>query len=581
MITLPAFWTGNAIAEDSLIHLVRSRHFVSQLVAGELYPRWLAGVNDGLGSPIMFFYGPVPYYITAMFRPLASGDLEGWHQLGLAASLAVIASGYAAYVWLRKLGSGSAALIGALLYMGEPYHLAVDLYQRFAFAELWGFVWVPLVLWNVHRVVEGYKTAILGLSASYALLIMTHLPTTLLFSLVPPLYALSLASSGGKVRAGSKAVGAMLLGVGLSAVYLVPAVLLQSSVQTSAMSSGKFYFANNFLFHFPDFISSFGESQNYLNMVMGRVIIVIAGAYVLGRRLLCIPEVRLARFWMSVGAAAFFMLLPLSRPVWELLPVLQKIQFPCRFGCVLALSMAALLTLWLGVAGRLLSRANIALLAIISLIGVSEAVPVFKQYLNYPIWSRQPSLDWLRIQMARNGESTVVEAAQLASCTDFLPLSSPLDLFGAQFGVVSSLVLLRSLAAVPDVVVAPATQQPSQLSLRQISPRHLVLTVQSRIPLLLRIRQFYFPGWEATVRGQSKGLKIQPSRPFGMIELESPAGNHSIDLVLQAEPAEYAGRLVSLFSFIIFFACWARLRYLARRGRSLFAIRPELEEHGN
>lgn len=87
LVTLPVFWSGNVIGDDSLHHLVRARHFIDHLVAGELYPRWLGGLNDGLGSPVMFFYGPVPYYLTALFRPLVGSDPEGWHQLGLAAAL--------------------------------------------------------------------------------------------------------------------------------------------------------------------------------------------------------------------------------------------------------------------------------------------------------------------------------------------------------------------------------------------------------------------------------------------------------------------------------------------------------------
>jgi len=201
-LTMPAGWSGFVTTTDSLNHLIMSRHFADQLWSGDLYPRWLHEMNAGLGSPVFQFYAPVSFYITALFRPLLGHDPEGWHQLGLAASLAVIASGFTAYAWLARLAGGRAALIGAVLYMSAPYHLAIDLYQRFFFAELWGFVWMPLVMLYARASMRGGAGALAGLAVSYALLIMTHLPTTLLFSWVPIAYVPSHMSCGWRSPAG-------------------------------------------------------------------------------------------------------------------------------------------------------------------------------------------------------------------------------------------------------------------------------------------------------------------------------------------------------------------------------------------
>lgn len=571
--TLPAFWTGSVFTDDSLKHLVMSRHFIDQLAAGELYPRWLGGLNDGLGSPVMFFYGPVPDYMTALFRPLAGSDPEGWHQLCLAAALAVLASGFSAYAWLQRLGNDSAALIGAISYMATPYHLTVALYQRFAFAELWGFVWMPLVLWLVHAVLERRRGAGFGLAVSYALLIMTHLPTTLLFSLIPPLYALCLAKTECRVRVSATVVGAMLLGLGMSSVYLVPALLLQPYVQLKAMESGQFYFGNNFLFYGPRFIPELDALLKYQGVVNGGSFMVLMGAYGLGKRLLPLSGERVARFWVLVGATAFFMVLQLSKPVWELLPMVQKVQFPWRFGTVLTLSMAALLTLWLGAAGQLLSRTNVALLVIVGLVGLMEFVPiVVKEYLTYPDWSREPSLDWLEDQMAPKGAFVkgMVGAAKVGSYTDFLPNGVDPGLLGDP---VKSFITLRTLASAPEVDVVKPASGMSLLQINHMTSRHLVLAVQSETPVTLQVRQFYFPGWVATVRGETTELKVRPSRPSGLIEVDVPAGRHDIDLVLKAGPAERSGRIISLISVIVFWAGWARLRYLARGGSRFFPVR--------
>lgn len=563
LLTLPAFWTGNVLGADALSHLVLSRHFIDQLAGGEPYPRWLVGLNGGLGSPVMFFYGPVPYYITSLFRPLVGYDPEGWHQLGFSAALAVIASGFTAYAWLRRLGNPNSALISALVYMAAPYHVIVDLYQRFAFAELWGFVWMPLVLWHVHAIVEGRKGGGLGLAACYALLIMTHLPTTLLFSIVPLLYSLILGRVDGRVLLGAKVAAGMVLGVGLSAAFLFPALLLQSYVQFPVMENGRFYFGNNFLFFGPRFSQEVDEILKYLGSLMASSILVMIGVYALGRRVRTVHQEHLASFWVLVGMAAFFMMLPFSKAIWELLPFLQKVQFPSRFGTVLTVALAASLTLWLGAVGRLLSYANTALLVIISLIGISVAIPIFNEYLTYPGWSRTPSLGWLYKQMEARQLPTrfMIKAVEDNGYTFFLPNEvAP----GLSWDLAKSFDTLRSLTSGPEVKVVSENSAPSQLRISHVTPRHLVLMVRNEAPVSLQIRQFYFPGWAATIRGGGMELKVQPTNPSGLIKVDVPAGNHYIDLVLTTGWAERVGLLVSLFSLIVFMAALSRLCYLKK-----------------
>lgn len=65
--------------------------------------------------------------------------------------------------------------------MVAPYHLAIDLYTRGAVAELWGFVWLPFVMLFVAAQARRTKGTFLGIAITYALLMMTHLPTVVCF----------------------------------------------------------------------------------------------------------------------------------------------------------------------------------------------------------------------------------------------------------------------------------------------------------------------------------------------------------------------------------------------------------------
>src|SRR5205823_5152692 len=60
ILTLPIIlWGAPYESDDTLAHARWYIQFSEQLWAGDLYPRWLVGMNDGLGSPVFFYYPPV------------------------------------------------------------------------------------------------------------------------------------------------------------------------------------------------------------------------------------------------------------------------------------------------------------------------------------------------------------------------------------------------------------------------------------------------------------------------------------------------------------------------------------------
>ena len=113
LLTLAPLLVGLPVGHDTLTHLQWHHHFAKQLWAGEIYPRWLAGMNAGYGSPAFFFYAPLPYMLTSLLHPLVPGDPIGLGALGVSAALALVASGIACYAWLARRSGARAALAGA------------------------------------------------------------------------------------------------------------------------------------------------------------------------------------------------------------------------------------------------------------------------------------------------------------------------------------------------------------------------------------------------------------------------------------------------------------------------------------
>ena len=180
LLMLPLWWQGGSQGHDLFHHLLSGHYFARQLWQGELYPRWLMAMNGGFGSPTFFFYPPLPYYVSALFAGPGAHPQQAIYPLLGSATLALLLSGVFAYLWRRATTPPGRALAASLLYLALPYHVAMDLYARFALAEFWAFAWAPLILLGqdlAHRGrPQGLPLLILGL----ALLAFSHLPSLLL-----------------------------------------------------------------------------------------------------------------------------------------------------------------------------------------------------------------------------------------------------------------------------------------------------------------------------------------------------------------------------------------------------------------
>ena len=107
---------------------------------------------------------------------------------------------------------------------------------------------MPLSLYYVTRLLAGHRRSIAGLAITYALLLMTHPPTALLFGCIPFLYACSLAVEVKSYRPLIQVAAAMVLGTSLAAIYLLPALTTQSSASIAEMFLADVFYANSFLF---------------------------------------------------------------------------------------------------------------------------------------------------------------------------------------------------------------------------------------------------------------------------------------------------------------------------------------------
>jgi hypothetical protein len=292
-IVAPLLISGERADDSWALNQVWATQFSEQL-AHNPYPRWLERSFDGFGAPVFYFYPPLAFYLTAAVHYLAFGALTPFQELVAAATLMLFVSGLTMRRWLTEVGGRPWM---AVLFMVAPYHLS-ELYIRGALAEFCAYALVPLVMLGLHRALKGRGFILLSLS--YAALVLTHLPTALLISvlLIPP-FALWMRGDLGKAAMG---IG---LGLALAGVYLIPALTLPMNVEL--MTRHHYGVWDSFVWNWG--------SKN----LMGPIILVVVAMAVLTAS---------KRFWSILAivlAAVALGLIPVL-----LAPVLSRVQFAWR-----------------------------------------------------------------------------------------------------------------------------------------------------------------------------------------------------------------------------------------------------------
>ena len=584
LLTTPAMIHGIFGAHDLVtFHLKWSKHFADQLWQGDFYPRWLMNMNSGLGGPSFFFYAPIPYYFTGLFKPLFPHDTSGWYQLLSSSLLALIASGVTAYVWLKSLTNQNSAFTASILYMALPYHLTVDFYWRFAFAEYWTFVWLPLIFYFSKKLINNVYS-IIGFALSYALLIMTHLPTLIIFSPVIISYILLMAGKGERKKVLIRMAVALLLGIGLSAIYWLPAMLTQEYISMSSIMTGKYFYENLFLFSGPsyDHEKIFWRYLEVITLLMGGI--AYCAFLIIRRSPLEAPKIE-SRYWIFVAVIALFMTLPLSEPVWDILPVLQRVQFSWRFNTVLTVSTTALLALASSYLNPVFEvtrkRLCISILLIVSIVmTVIQILPLKQEYL-FP--GQNNTILWIVVTailvIAVSSLKRPVNLSRQKNFYIVVLLIMSLLLSG---GIVSKKRLFNpsdvdtaieiSMDA-PEYRprwVSPEIFQPDTVSklgrssakalvtvgqgsvlVQSWNPRKIVLQANVTTDAWLTINQFFYPGWTARLRGETYFLPLQPSKPEGLLRVEVPRGRHEVVVTLDTGVEERIGQIISAISALI------------------------------
>ena len=354
---IPELIIGLTVTDNYRFNLLWPEQFVQQFRDAHLYPRWLPLAWNGLGAPTFYFYPPLFFWVTSSADIVTGGALGPARFVPIATTAILATSGLSMRAWLRIHGNERAAVIGAIAYVLSPYHL-YDIYCRGALTEAAAYALTPVIMLSLARLGEGRSRYVVVLATGYAALLLTHLPTALLISvLLIPAYVIWTATRVERAAHFlASALAGGVLGIGLAAFYLIPAITLLPFVNSQSLNQGFYAPENWFFWRAP------------IGPMGGRILFIIPAS--IGAALLAISAVVAERgtrsvspmFWAAVTLCVVALVGGLIPAFWKL-PGLSLVQFPWRALLIVEFATITMLAMLHWKIGGSLALASITVLA--------------------------------------------------------------------------------------------------------------------------------------------------------------------------------------------------------------------------
>ena len=551
---------------------------------GLLYPRWQPDFAFGYGYPFFNIYGPLATYAGEAFYLLG---LDYTGAVKTVFALSIIGSGLAMYGFVKRVLGRRAGLVAAVAYMVIPYRL-VDLYVRAALAESVAYVFVPLVLWGVWATLYRPRLVnVVGLALAYAALMYTSPLVTLLLTLILVFYiaALALARVNDEQswRTLSReswlpllghmahvllptAVG-LILGLGLSALFAFPAMTENRFVRVDQWYGGRYAWGGDFVEFFQLFSPTWGFGTSVpgpndnVSFQLGVVPVVlslfalVALVHKRTRARFSPSAVRLTLFFAVLTAMVVFLMLEVSAPLWQVLPLVRLAQFPWRLLTLTVFAMAFLA----GVAAKS-ARPSRSLVDIPTLILVALLILGSLPYMQAQMSEQEVSLAGL-MRFQQSADEMTGSTAWVRE----IPTWSPM----ADYHIAGE--PLTSKINYDALYRQPGRAHARTLELRVDSE---LVEYSAERPVLLTFNTFYYPGWHAYLLDAGtdaviEELPIALYGDLGLMTVRVPAGVGRVLLQFEDTPVRTVGTAVSagslLVLFILVLAGWLLRRPVRRR----------------
>lgn len=339
------------VGHDAAVHLNWLEQFPKLFREGNLYPRWMPDSFWGFGSPAFYFYPPLTYWVSgciSLIFPYVSAVtlfvIVGW--------IFTCCSAGTCYFYLRGIMVDRwPATIGALLYAILPYRF-VDLYVRNALSEHASFIFFPIIFLAIEIAISNYpltkREKLLSTVLSiigWAGLLMTNIPMSVIGIYSVPIYGILRSFKHRRHWQLAFPLGGSFIALAIAAVYWVPISPLISEIKLS---------------HLWDISYAEGETGYALLDVTSHghlhLFFVSVNLCILISCLILYISVRFSKQFMSyrdmlsawnviLFISLIFQIPYVLKPLWDVLPLMNLMQFTWRWQSLGTLAAVACITM--------------------------------------------------------------------------------------------------------------------------------------------------------------------------------------------------------------------------------------------
>ena len=555
----PIWLHGPVGADDFEFHLISWLDAQHSWLHGALYPHWAPSPNFGAGEPRFVFYPPLTWMLGA-----ALGLALPWTLVPVAITFLLLSgTGFGTRALARHVLPEAPATLAGCAAIFSAYSLFTT-YDRTAFGEMAGGFWIPLLLLFALRDRESssplWRRALDGSTLPLALVVagcwLSDAPLGVMASYLLAAVALVAALLARSWFPVLRATLAVVLGVPFTAFYLIPAAWEQRWVDiqqaTGAKGDPGLRIENNWIFpHHSD--PTLHLRDLALHFISPVAVFMIAVAvlslgvvWLRGRLAVGSPRPLPRSWWIPLAVippVVLFLLLPISLPVWNLLPKLRFMQFPWRWLLVAEAPMAVFFAaaVWPGSSRRRWLRPAVACAC--GVLFLAATVYAGKDFFRDDVESD----DLPAILTQYNSGAGFIGTDEYAPpggenslVAIGLPDACLTDDFNDEQGVQPT----------PEDSPIWRQEQDSCFSTAvasQRQPERLRVDTNARRAGFMVLRLRSYPAWRITVNGQV--VDNLQAREDGLLSVPVPQGPVSVTVVWTTTPDMIAARCVSGLAF--------------------------------
>jgi uncharacterized membrane protein YfhO len=227
-------------------------------------------------------------------------------------------------------------------------------------------------------------------------------------------------------------------------------------------------------------------------------------------------------FFLGTSIFCIFLLFGISNFIWQIIPFFQYIEFPSRWLNINAFSVIFLLSsisrAFIDIYENKKEKKFLIIFLILICLLLSYILLLDYKYIRYAnTFTKKEITDSLKVGYASKGH---------------LPLGVEIDNI--------------SNDNFEQKVLIIGTR--SGLKIVKWESARRIIQIEAEEPVVAKIRNFYFPGWNAYINGTEIKIRTGPDSSAMLIDV--PMGSHTLELNFVDTPIRRYSKLISLISIL-------------------------------